>query len=265
MASIQFQEFLAVAASTVRRPYRHKSHSPGVIAYLQELTGRTLPEPVYEESETAVVVAMPKAIALKTARALFNKVDYELSHLLSAIDTGDIGLPDLQRPFVWSSAKVRDLFDSMYRGFPIGYLLFWSNSQLRDARPIGIDTKQQKIPRLVIVDGQQRLTSLYAVLRSKLVLDEHFNQKRIEIAFRPRDGKFEVTDAAVRKDPEFITSISEMWGSGTTSWSVVNKFLTKLREKRTVDTEDEEAMSHNIDRLFSLHGTPLQRWRLSRR
>jgi hypothetical protein len=138
-----------------------------------------------------------------------------------------------------------------------GYLLFWSNSELRNARPIGTDTKQQKIPRLVIVDGQQRLTSLYAVLRSKLVLDDEFEHTKIEIAFRPRDGKFEVTDAAVRKDPEFIPSISEMWAAGTTSWSVVNKFLAQLKAKRTLDADDEGAMSHNIDRLFALHGYSL--------
>jgi hypothetical protein len=252
-----FTEFLAVAASTVKKTIEHKSHSPGVIEYLQKATGRTIPQPTYEESTPGVPTAMPKAVALTTARALFNKVDYELSHLLSAIDTGDIGLPDLQRPFVWSHAKVRDLFDSMYRGFPIGYLLFWSNSQLRNARSIGTNAKQQKIPRLVIVDGQQRLTSLYAVLRAKLVLDDNFEENRIEIGFRPRDGKFEVTDAAIRKDPEFIPSISEMWASGTTSWSVVNKFLAQLKAKRTLDADDEGAMSHNIDRLFALHGYSL--------
>jgi hypothetical protein len=247
-----FAEFLALAASTVRKTILHKSHSPGVIAYLEEATGRSLPQPAYEDSGANVVQEMPKAVALKTARALFNKVDYELSHILSSIGTGDIGLPDLQRPFVWSQAKVRRLFDSMYRGFPIGYLLFWSNSQLRNARPIGSEAKQQKIPRLVIVDGQQRLTSLYAVLRAKPVLNEDFQEITIEIAFRPRDGKFEVTDAAIRRDPEFITNISEMWKSGNTSWSVVNTFLTTLRTKRTLTPDDEAAMSHNIDRLFSL-------------
>jgi hypothetical protein len=252
-----FNEFLVLAESTSKKTIEHKSHSPGVIAYLEQATGRSLPQPAYEESTPAVPSAMPKAIALNTARAIFNQVGYELSHLLSDIDIGNIGLPDLQRPFVWSHVEVRDLFDSMYRGFPIGYLLFWSNSQLRNVRSIGTDSKQQKIPRLVIVDGQQRLTSLYAVLRAKLVLDENFEQTRIEIAFRPRDGKFEVTDAAIRKDPEFIPSISEMWAGGTTSYSVVSKFLARLRTKRTFDAADEAAMSHNIDRLFSLHGYSL--------
>ena len=53
----------------------------------------------------------------------------------------------------------------MYKGFPVGYLLFWSNAISGTNRAIGTDTKQKTIPRLLIVDGQQRLTSLYAVLK----------------------------------------------------------------------------------------------------
>ena len=152
---------------------------------------------------------------------------------MSAVDTGEIGLPDLQRPFVWSAAKVRDLFDSMYRGFPVGYLLFWSNSQLQNAKSIGIDMKQRRVPRLVIVDGQQRLTSLYAVLKGKSVLDDEFLPTKIEIAFRPRDGLFEVTDAAIRRDAEYIPSISDVWAPGMTSWTVVNRFLPSSKRSES--------------------------------
>ncbi|MDD4127476.1 MAG: DUF262 domain-containing protein, partial [Methanomicrobium sp.] len=67
-------------------------------------------------------------------RTIFKKVDMDLSSLLTYIEIGDIGLPDIQRPFVWSASKVRDLFDSMYRGFPIGYLLFWNNPSRTDVR-----------------------------------------------------------------------------------------------------------------------------------
>ena len=94
---------------------------------------------------------------------LFKKVDYDLGGLVTAIESGEIGLPDIQRPFVWKNLKVRDLFDSMYQGYPIGYLLLWENS-LASNRLIG-EERKQKSPRLVIVDGQQRLTSLYAVIK----------------------------------------------------------------------------------------------------
>lgn len=71
-------------------------------------------------------------------KTCFKKVDYDLSGLLHYIDIGDIGLPDIQRPFVWSNAKVRDLFDSMYRGFPVGYLLFWESAAANGAKQIGM-------------------------------------------------------------------------------------------------------------------------------
>src|SRR5437016_13352575 len=104
---------------------------------------------------------------------LFKQVDYHLSKLIDDIEMGLIGLPDIQRPFVWKNAKVRDLFDSMYRGYPVGYLLFWQNALTEDARPIGEQNKQ-KPPRLLIVDGQQRLTSLYAVIRNVPELRENY-------------------------------------------------------------------------------------------
>ena len=67
-------------------------------------------------------------------KTFFKRVDYDLAGLLHYLDIGDIGLPDIQRPFVWSNAKVRDLFDSMYRGFPVGYFLFWENAQANGAK-----------------------------------------------------------------------------------------------------------------------------------
>ena len=62
------------------------------------------------------------------SETLFKKVDYSLSKLMDDIEMGSIGLPDIQRPFVWKNAKVRDLFDSIYRGYPVGYFLFWQNA-----------------------------------------------------------------------------------------------------------------------------------------
>jgi hypothetical protein len=136
-------------------------------------------------------------------KTCFKKVDYDLSGLLHYIEIGDIGLPDIQRPFVWSNAKVRDLFDSMYRGFPVGYFLFWENQSAQGAKAIGTGTKQHA-PSKLIVDGQQRLTSLFAVFRGHKVLDEDYQERQIEVAFRPRDGRFEVADAPIRRNAEAI-------------------------------------------------------------
>ncbi len=193
---------------------------------------------------------------LQNERTVFKRVDYDLAGLLHYIDIGDIGLPDIQRPFVWSSSDVRDLFDSMYRGFPVGYLLFWSNSGIEGTRFVGTVEKSRKIPHLLIVDGQQRLTSLYAVMCGKKVVDDNYKEKQIEIAFRPRDGRFEVCDAAIRRDPEFVPNISDLWASKKSSWTLVNEFLKKLEIKRSLDEKQKETISHNLDRLFDLQKYP---------
>ena len=112
----------------------------------------------------------------------FNQVNYALQGLVEEIALGKIGLPDIQRQFVWPNAKVRDLFDSMYKGYPVGYLLFWQNGQTSSPRSIGTDQKQVT-PNLVIVDGQQRLTSLYAVIKGLPVVRSNFRSERIRIAF----------------------------------------------------------------------------------
>lgn len=189
-------------------------------------------------------------------KTCFKRVDYDLGGLLHYIDVGDIGLPDIQRPFVWSNAKVRDLFDSMYRGFPVGYLLFWENGNATGSRQIGTDTKARAVANRLIVDGQQRLTSLYAVFRGRSVIDEDYKARGIEIAFRPRDGKFEVADAAIRRDPEWIADISTMWASGKSSRKLVNDFIEQASAKQTLTEEEEELISHNLDRLFDLQKYP---------
>jgi len=189
-------------------------------------------------------------------KTCFKKVDYDLAGLLHYIDIGDIGLPDIQRPFVWSNAKVRDLFDSMYRGFPVGYLLFWENGAADGAKHIGIGDKQHQIPNRLIVDGQQRLTSLFSVFRGKKVLDEDYKERQIEIAFRPRDGKFEVADAAIRRDPEWVPNISEIWASGKSSYQLVKGFLNSISDKVRLSEDEEELISHNLDRLFDVHKYP---------
>ena len=185
-------------------------------------------------------------------KTCFKRVDYDLAGLLHYLDIGDIGLPDIQRPFVWSNAKVRDLFDSMYRGFPVGYFLFWENAQANGAKQIGVGNKQHAVPSRLIVDGQQRLTSLYAVFRGKKVLDDDYRERLIEIAFRPREGRFEVADAATRRDPEWIPNISDLWASGKSSYQMVKGFLSGLQEKVALSDEEEEQISHNLDRLFDL-------------
>lgn len=134
---------------------------------------------------------------------LYRDTGYSLTHLIEDIKHGNLALPDIQRPFVWSSAKTRDLFDSMYQGFPVGTLMFWETGADVGTRQVG-GGDHDRVAKLLIVDGQQRLTSLFAVITGTPVLTKSFEEKRIRVGFRPADEMFEVTDAAIEKDPEFI-------------------------------------------------------------
>ena len=189
-------------------------------------------------------------------KTCFKRVDYDLSNLLHYIELGDIGLPDIQRPFVWSNAKVRDLFDSMYQGFPVGYLLFWENAQVAGAKQIGSGDKAHTAPNRLIVDGQQRLTSLYAVFKGQKVLDADYRERQIEVAFNPRTRRFEVADAAIRRNPEWIANISEMWSSKRSSRKIVNDYIEQVSKKSPLTEEEEEDVAHNLDRLFDLQKYP---------
>ena len=190
------------------------------------------------------------------AITVFKDSSYSLSTLLEEIDRGEIALPDIQRPFVWKPAKVRDLFDSMYRGFPVGNLLFWATGAEMGARRIGTHA-HEAAPRLMIVDGQQRLTSLYSVLTGKDVLREDYSSSRIRIAFRPRDGSFEVANAAVVKNPEFIPDISIIWvGSRRRKEREFIKRLEASKGELTVDRKDD--LLEAIDRLYDLRNYPFK-------
>lgn len=193
---------------------------------------------------------------------VFKQVNYDLNSLVKYIELGEIGLPDIQRPFVWKNAKVRDLFDSMYRGYPVGYLLFWQNSFSDDARVIGTDIKQ-KPPRLLIVDGQQRLTSLYAVVKRTPVVRADYTSERINIAFSPLQQKFEVTDAAIIRDKSYIPDISVLWSSETKITRVIREYLENLKSTRELTSDEESAIEDAILKLQGLLSFPLTALELS--
>ncbi|MCL6580797.1 MAG: DUF262 domain-containing protein, partial [Firmicutes bacterium] len=186
---------------------------------------------------------------------MFKQVNYTVGHLMDQIRLGVLGLPDIQRPFVWPATKVRDLFDSMYKGFPVGYLLFWENGADDGHRPIGVDAKQ-KVPRLLIVDGQQRLTSLYAVLNRVPVIREDYTPQRLQIAFYPKNETFAVSDAAIARDPEYIYDISEVYAHGAL-YSFIGRFVERLQQHRDVTPEEKERIAQAINRLYSLRDYPL--------
>jgi len=143
-----------------------------------------------------------------------------IHHLIQEIDMGTLGLPDLQRPFVWKRSRIRDLFDSLYMGFPAGYFLFWKTQKQVDSHSIGSGTEARESQKM-IVDGQQRLTSLYAVMKGKPIINEANEEQSIKIAFNPLTEEFSVANASSDNNPEFISNISDIWASGKSQHSFV--------------------------------------------
>ena len=183
--------------------------------------------------------------------ASFTHLSFSLENLISNVETGLIGLPDIQRPFVWQNTKVRDLFDSMYRGYPVGYLLFWANPHISGHRAIGTDAKALP-PSQVIVDGQQRLTSLYAVVKGVPVVRSNYQIERIRIAFNPVEERFEVTSAAIERDRSFIPDISKLWDDETDLFQVADEFLEGLRSLRDVPSEEVKRIRAAFGKLQRL-------------
>lgn len=198
---------------------------------------------------------------------LFKEVSYSLSKLMDDIEMGDIGLPDLQRPFVWPNRKVRDLFDSMYRGYPVGYLLFWENTVDKSVKNIGANI-HQKFPNLLIVDGQQRLTSLYAVLKGIAVIRENYNSENIEIAFKPLDGTFEVADAGIRRSSEWISNISDVFAKNASQYQIVGDYIKNLTDSKQdadspITEEQKRTCEQNLQKLFGIASFPFTALQLS--
>lgn len=182
---------------------------------------------------------------------IFTTSNVPILSLIEDIDMGKIGLPELQRPFVWPNVNVRDLFDSLYRGYPAGFLLFWKTGSEGSLKNIGTGAKQA-VPELAIVDGQQRLTSLYAVIKGAEVLRATFRKERIQIAFNPLSGRFDVADAAIKKDRAYIPDISVLWAPDFRVGAFRRAFIKQLAEIRELSAEEEEDIEGSIDGLLNL-------------
>lgn len=177
--------------------------------------------------------------------------------LLSWIRSGEIAIPEIQRPFVWDSTKVRDLIDSLYAGFPVGYIIVWKNPDVR--LKDGTISSGKKI----LIDGQQRITALQAAIVGEPVIGSNYRKKRIKIAFHPLEQRFEVANPAIEKDGAWIPDIAPLYQPGFDSFnfvidyciknqldnskcSAVNDVLTKLQQIQNNSIGVIE-LSHQLD------------------
>jgi hypothetical protein len=163
-----------------------------------------------------------------------------IDSVLAWIKDGDIAIPEIQRPFVWVSSKVRDLMDSLYKGYPVGYIITWRNpdTKLKDG--------SQSHGKKILIDGQQRITAMTAALLGQEVIGSDYKKKRIRIAFNPKEEKFEVANPAIEKDSEWINDISSFFKVGFNFFGFVKKYC----EDNEID--DESNIGDIVNRLVNI-------------
>ncbi|GIJ97840.1 hypothetical protein CAPN001_24090 [Capnocytophaga stomatis] len=128
---------------------------------------------------------------------------YLIEVVLASVKAGEIAIPEIQRPFVWDSSKVRDLMDSLYQGYPIGYIIAWKNPNIR------LKDGRLSEGKKILIDGQQRVTALTTAILGQSVVNKNYQRIKIKIAFNPIEERFEVQTPAILKDKTWLSDISE--------------------------------------------------------
>ena len=139
--------------------------------------------------------------------------------VLAWVNSGEIAIPEIQRPFVWDSSKVRDLMDSLYQGYPIGYVIAWRNPNVR------LKDGSMSEGKKILIDGQQRVTALTAAILGQYVIDKTYQRIKIKIAFNPITEKFEVQNPAILKDKTWLHDIAEAINGKTDLFEVADNYF----------------------------------------
>ena len=160
--------------------------------------------------------------------------------LLTWVKSGEIAIPEIQRPFVWDSSKVRDLMDSLYQGFPIGYVIAWRNPNVR------LKDGSMSEGKKILIDGQQRVTALTAAILGEYVIDKTYKRVKIKIAFNPILQKFEVQNPAILKDVSWLPNISEAINGEVSILKLVRNYLAQNPDA------DEDVVEKSFTNLINI-------------
>jgi hypothetical protein len=144
---------------------------------------------------------------------------YLIESVLAKVRENEIAIPEIQRPFVWDGSQVRDLLDSLYQGYPVGYLIAWRNPdvQLKDGT-----TSSGK---MILIDGQQRVTALTAAIIGQQVINKDYRKVRISIAFNPLDERFEVSNPAITKNSAWIADVAPIISGQTRLTKAIREYM----------------------------------------
>jgi hypothetical protein len=165
---------------------------------------------------------------------------HQISTFLAFVKAQQIAIPEVQRPFVWSTTQVRDLMDSLYKGYPIGYVITWQNPNVR------LKDGSLSSGKRIMIDGQQRITALTAAILGDYVVNKEYDRVRIKIAFNPEIEDFEVQNTAILKDVKWIPDIAEVMNSSSFI-QVVKKYL------ELNPNVDADKIERSISNLLSIN------------
>jgi hypothetical protein len=167
----------------------------------------------------------------------YSVTPHPIETLLTWMKSGEIAIPEIQRPFVWEAKQVRDLLDSLYRGFPVGYLIAWRNPTVR------LKDGTSSAGKRILIDGQQRVTALMASLLGREVMTEDYETVRIRIAFHPGEERFEVANPAIRKDGAWIEDVAALFAPDAKLLQVTKAYLATNPES------DEDEIFARLEKL----------------
>ncbi len=148
----------------------------------------------------------------------YSVTPHPIETLLTWVKSGEIAIPEIQRPFVWDASKVRNLLDSLYLGYPVGYLISWRNPSVK------LKDGTTSSGKRILIDGQQRVTALMAAMLGREVLTKEYQTVRIKIAFNPLQEKFEVANPAIQKDPSWIYDVAEVFAPDSSLMDLTDKY-----------------------------------------
>jgi len=170
---------------------------------------------------------------------------YPIQHILTWIQSGEIAIPEIQRPFVWSSTKVRDFLDSLYNGYPVGYLIAWRNPNVK------LKDGSISVGKRILIDGQQRVTALMTSILGIKIINKDYENKKITIAFNPVEKRFEVTNPAIKKDSQWIDDISTIFSKNFK----LHQFVQQYTNKNSID--DFDTIYEAIELLRGIVNNPI--------
>ena len=167
----------------------------------------------------------------------YSVTPHAIDTLLAWVKSGEIAIPEIQRPFVWDATKVRNLLDSLYQGYPVGYLIAWRNPSVR------LKDGSKSSGKRILIDGQQRVTALMASLLGREVLTKDYKTVPIRIAFHPVEERFEVSNPAIRKDAAWIPDVATVFDPNVSLTK-----LTRVYTERNADA-DQDKVSLVLERV----------------